>query len=239
MNDKILENSGIGFLPMTQSPTGVVLERLTRIIDANASHPLVQTFECSGVRQTLCYILCAIILLLSVAISCRVPTRTTNEWRSSKTNELSKELIEMIASRNWSSFLVWITFHPDELKWVDKKSQTVLHYACLFRTPVQIMGMLLFQAPELTSTPNRDGELALHWAVRLSAPNEVLKLLLTANPSSGVLANDKDRQTPLSILWDRHQENFLREWRQGRESLLFCLPGTGLCSSCNFMIPSR
>jgi hypothetical protein len=84
--------------------------------------------------------------------------------------------------------------------------------------------MILWQAPELASIQNLDGEVALHWAIRLSAPLECLKFLLDACPEAGVAAKDKDGNTPLSLLWDRHQEDFLETWWEGGRDKLLALP---------------
>ena len=72
--------------------------------------------------------------------------------------------------------------------------------------------MILWQAPELAAVPNPDGELPLHWAVRLSAPNEQIDNLLTACPESGTWAKDNGGNTPLTLLWDRHCEGILEQW---------------------------
>lgn len=125
---------------------------------------------------------------------------------------LSQDHIETIASRNWKSVLAWITFHPDELRWgMDRKHQTALHHACLFRAPTHVLDMMLYQAPELAHVQNEDGEIALHWAVRVGAPNQVIELLLSAHPTSGILAKDKEGNTPLSLLWERHQDQLEKE----------------------------
>jgi hypothetical protein len=127
---------------------------------------------------------------------------------------LTREHLDPIASRKWKTVLAWIAFCPDELQLCDKKKQTILHHACLFRAPADVIEMILFAAPELASIRNEDGEIALHWAIRLSAPNEIFKMLLSANPTSAD-ARDKNGNTPLSILWDRHREEFLEAWWMG------------------------
>jgi hypothetical protein len=116
--------------------------------------------------------------------------------------------------------LSWIAFHPDQVaKLRDTKGQTVLHHAALFRAPAHVMEGILWVAPELASVPNRDGELALHWAVRLTTPNPVLALLLQANPETAFW-RDHQNSTPLSLLWGRHQTSLLQNWRSEREKLL-------------------
>mmetsp|Transcript_3513 Transcript_3513/g.5871 ORF Transcript_3513/g.5871 Transcript_3513/m.5871 type:complete len:340 (+) Transcript_3513:81-1100(+) len=126
--------------------------------------------------------------------------------------------LDPIASRNWKSVLSWIAFHPDEVATlVDREGQTSLHHACLFRAPLNVVEAMLFAAPELATVPNDEGELALHWAVRLSLPLQVLTILLTANPTSGFV-KDQRGQTPLSLLWDRHEATLVDVYRiYGRE----------------------
>jgi ankyrin repeat protein len=108
------------------------------------------------------------------------------------------------------------------LAWIAKKKQIILHHACLFRAPTNVIQLILYVAPELASVRSEDGETALHWAIRLSAPNEIIKMLLVANPTSGTHARDKDGNTLLSLIWDRHQEELLEAQRMtgGREFYL-------------------
>jgi hypothetical protein len=122
-------------------------------------------------------------------------------------NHLPNHVIEKVASRDWLSVESWIEAHPDQLQRPDQRSQTLLHRICLVRAPASVVSRLLRRAPELAGRPNRDGELALHWAVRLSAPKEIVALLLAAHPA-GLAAIDKDGQSPLSIVWERHREDF-------------------------------
>jgi hypothetical protein len=134
---------------------------------------------------------------------------------------LTRKHLDPISSRKWKTVLAWIAFCPDELQLLDKKKQTILHHACLFRAPADVIEMILYAAPELASMRNEDGEIALHWAIRLSAPNEIFKMLLAANPTSGTHARDKDGNTPLSLMWDRHREEFMEaRWVAGRKGVL-------------------
>ena len=122
---------------------------------------------------------------------------------------LTQEHLNPIASRHWKSVLSWIAFHPDQLSvLVDREGQTALHHACLFRAPAHVVEAMLYSVPELAEMANDQGELALHWAIRLATPVEVLKLLLTAYPA-GPGSADHTGQTPLSLLWDRHQEDLV------------------------------
>jgi ankyrin repeat protein len=143
-------------------------------------------------------------------------------WDASSTSKLlTREHLDPIASRKWKTVLAWIAFCPDELKLLDRKKQTILHHVCLFRAPADVIEMILYAAPELASMRNEDGEIALHWAIRLSAPNEIFRMLLAANPTSGFHARDKDGNTPLSLIWDRHREEFLEaRWMVGGEGVL-------------------
>jgi hypothetical protein len=128
---------------------------------------------------------------------------------------LSEEQIERIRARKWKEVLAWIAFHPDELLRVDRKNRSALHFACLVQAPVQVIEMMLFQAPSLASICNDDNELPLHWAVRLSASKEIIKWLLIVNPASGCCARDKEGNTPLSLTWERHENALMNAfWRQ-------------------------
>ena len=121
---------------------------------------------------------------------------------------ISKHL-DPISARNWKAVLSWIAFHPNEVStFVDREGLSSLHHACLFRAPLDVIEAMIFAASELTTVRNDHGELPLHWAIRLSLSLKVLCLLLETNPTSG-FAMDIDGTTPLSLLWDRH-ENFLK-----------------------------
>jgi hypothetical protein len=119
----------------------------------------------------------------------------------------------------WKEVLEWIVFSPKDLSLQDKNGQTILHHLCLFRAPVEIIQMALWQAPELASTANADGEIPLHWATRLSAPTECIRSLLQSDRASGTNFQDKDGHTPLSLLWDRHNSRFLEVWWENNEKL--------------------
>lgn len=135
--------------------------------------------------------------------------------------ELTQAHIDPISSRKWKEVLAWIAFKPEELLLVDKKKQTILHHCCLFRAPAIVIEMILFQAPELVAKKNVDGEIPLHWAVRLSAPIEVLQLLLSVNPALGCTSKDKDGNTALSLIWERHSDILLRMWwEEGKDKIV-------------------
>jgi hypothetical protein len=119
----------------------------------------------------------------------------------------------------WKEVLEWIVFSPKDLFLQDKNGQTILHHLCLFRAPVEIIQMALWQAPELASTANADGEIPLHWASRLSAPTECIRSLLKSDRASGTNFQDKDGHTPLSLLWDRHNSRFLEVWWENNDKL--------------------
>ena len=143
-----------------------------------------------------------------------------HKYDSSTCRLLSNEHLEPIALRQWKVVLSWVAFHPDQVATLqDTKHQTILHHACLFRAPAHVMESILCAAPELASMANRDGELPLHWAIRLSTPNPVLQLLLEANPETAFW-KDNLNATPLSLLWERHYTTVLRTWREHPEFVL-------------------
>lgn len=144
---------------------------------------------------------------------------------STTKNLLTQERIDPIASRRWKEVLAWIVFHPDELFWMDKSNQTALHHACLFRAPAQVIEMMLYQLPDLATIANVDGEIPLHWAVRLSAPNEVIKWLLVVHPASGCDVIDKNGNTALSLVWERHESTLIRLWWDAGRDAFVAHPG--------------
>jgi hypothetical protein len=166
-------------------------------------------------------LVCTSFLLMDVVFP-GTPSKT-DSWRgllgyrtTAPPKLLTREHLDPITSRKWKTVLAWITFCPHELQLLDKRKQTILHHACLFRAPADVIEMILYAAPELASMRNEDGEIPLHWAIRLSAPNEVFKMLLAADPTSGLNARDKNGNTPISLMWDRHRKEFLEaRWMVG------------------------
>lgn len=138
---------------------------------------------------------------------------------SSGRTDRHEDITETIASRRWKDVLTSITFYPQDLLIVEKKKPTALHHACLFQAPANVIELMLLQAPELADRKNVEGEIPLHWAVRLGLSNQILRMLLEASPSSGVFAQDRDGNTPLALLWASHQDSVLRAWWNGREFL--------------------
>lgn len=134
---------------------------------------------------------------------------------------LTSTHLDPIASRNWKSVLSWIAFHPDEVSTlVDREGHSSLHHACLFRAPLDVIEAMIFAASELTTFGNDEGELPLHWAVRLTLSLKVLAILLEANPRSG-FDMDNEGITPLSLLWDRHENTMVDSLRvYGRERVM-------------------
>lgn len=144
------------------------------------------------------------------------------QYNNSSSNEkfLTAEHLEPIALRQWKKVLSWIAFNTDEVGSLrDRKGQTVLHHASLFRAPVDIIESILWAAPELASVANQDGEVALHWAIRLSTSSHILNLLLQADPESAFVS-DYQNSTPLSLLWERRQSALFGIWRYDRQRFL-------------------
>lgn len=114
----------------------------------------------------------------------------------------------------------FVVFHPNELALADKTGHTILHHLCLFWAPIEVIQMALWQCPELASRPNVDGEIPLHWAVRLSAPNECIRSLLKVNRQTATLYRDKQGHSPLSLFWDRSKDSYLEVYMESKEKLL-------------------
>lgn len=140
--------------------------------------------------------------------------------KSTCNNLLTNQHLEPIAKRQWSHLIGWITFHSDQVgKLRDAKGQTLLHHACLFQSPLLVIECILWAAPELASCQNKDGEVPLHWAVRLSSQNPVLHILLQADPDTAFW-KDYTQSTPLAMMWEKHYKPSMEILRyQGPEAL--------------------
>ena len=132
---------------------------------------------------------------------------------------LTNQHLEPIAKRQWSQLLGWITFHSDQVgKLRDSKGQTLLHHACLFQSPLLVIECILWAAPELASVPNKDGEVPLHWAVRLSSQIPVLSILLKTDPDTAFVV-DYTHSTPLAMMWEKHYKPSMEIFRYHPEAL--------------------
>lgn len=134
------------------------------------------------------------------------------ENRNTRDQDQSIDYIDLMAKQKWKDILVWVVFKPENILNKDKTGQNLLHYACLYRAPDEVIETILWQAPELANLPNRNSEVPLHWAIRLSASIKTIESLLEASPHSGTRSSDKDGKSPLSLLWDRHREAILDLW---------------------------
>ena len=127
--------------------------------------------------------------------------------RNNKSLLLNSHHLSPIINRKWKEVLSWATFHPDEVSNLrDNHNQTILHHACLFKAPYDIIEALLFAESTsglLSSVANNDGEFAIHWAVRVSASAHVLKTLVNSNPKSGFMI-DKHGDSAFSLIWERN-----------------------------------
>jgi len=225
-------------MPQLDKPTALTMGFTTWQYEDDGPGGLRWRPNLTFVDVALCFIafVCTLLLLDSTSRQGQSHRRRTPGGGSSKYNidrsrqqrreevntrcTLTREHIEMMATRKWKSVVSWIASHPEELRYLDKKSHTALHLAILFRAPAHVVELVLDRAPELAGQRNDEGEIALHWAVRLLAPKELLGLLLKADPSSGFLAVDDSRNTPFSLLWDRHREILQSAWLEGRDELL-------------------
>jgi len=134
---------------------------------------------------------------------------------------ISSYKIDAIINRKWKQVLEFIVFDdPSELALPDKKGHTILHHMCLFRAPIEVVQMVLWQCPELASQANTDGELPLHWAVRLSAPSESIRSLLMADRLTATSFWDKEGHSPVSLFWDRYKNRYMDIYWKGEEKLL-------------------
>ena len=128
-----------------------------------------------------------------------------------RSNEHSNQQIYAhFSQQNWKSIRTWATFEFHHVsRFRNKKNSTALHLAFLFMAPIDVVDALLYAAPELASVAtNDDGELPIHWALRVGTPMETLRKLVKVYPKGGITAN-RYGMTPLSILWDRHCYDFV------------------------------
>lgn len=151
------------------------------------------------------------------------PPRSNNDKNDDERRlDLTNEHLSMLADRRWKAALAWTTFHPDEVsRCRDSRGLTALHFACLHKCPAYVVEAITYAARELASVPTEStGELAIHWAARLHANDEVLGALLKASPDCG-LVPDAEGVTAVDILWDRHEttlQALLRESESESES---------------------
>mmetsp|Transcript_14906 Transcript_14906/g.23129 ORF Transcript_14906/g.23129 Transcript_14906/m.23129 type:complete len:389 (+) Transcript_14906:1398-2564(+) len=112
-----------------------------------------------------------------------------------------KRLRELMHQRSWREVLECVKRNPRLLENMenDNTGTSVLHFACLYLAPTDVIEKLLEMKPELAGMKNEAGELPLHWAVRVRANQQTLSLLLKVNPSAA-FAEDVVGITPFRLL---------------------------------------
>lgn len=97
--------------------------------------------------------------------------------------------------------------YPEALELEVQDGWFPLHYACRFKTPKEVVRLLLYQYPDkakaTVSKRDRLGRTPLYYAVRYDAPPGVVSLLLEVDPS---VVLDETRDSPLALIWDSWAE---------------------------------
>ena len=118
-----------------------------------------------------------------------------------------------------------LTAYPEALVQTNDKGWTPLHRACRNKTPKDVVKLLLRNYPALgkraATMRCNDGRSALHYALLYDAPDGVVDLLLQADPGA-VLVEDRDRVTPLGVVWDKYANSF-----EGKRQLQILRPFEG------------
>jgi len=129
-----------------------------------------------------------------------------------------------------------IRAYPDALLITEDKGWTPLHYACRFKSPMDVVQLLLYLYPEkgqvCVSRPDRRGRLPLYYAVRYNAPQGVVGLLLKMD-SSAVLEEDQNSDSPLALVWDDWAEKL-----DGRKDILKILVGEEASRNADILMNS-
>jgi hypothetical protein len=163
-----------------------------------------------------------IALSVWILILHRVVVKHDQSLLSSRSSQvvLPREILDALALQQWDKALSWIKQSlPDECcRRTDiNKQHSLLHRAVLFQAPSHILQAIIEKAPHMVSQSSEDGELPLHWCIRLFAPLPVMTLLLEADPGTA-FCRDKTGISPLDLMWQRDQAKITAQWKQQRLS---------------------
>lgn len=105
---------------------------------------------------------------------------------------------------------VLLRAYPDALLAQDKRGWNPLHYACRFKASLQVFQNLLQLYPKRAKKAIQIKEKIYRrkpffFAVRYDAPDGVVEMLLDVD-SSSVLEEDKNGESPLSLVWTSYRE---------------------------------
>lgn len=95
---------------------------------------------------------------------------------------------------------------------------TILHYACQFRPPLDVIKILYHAHPQVIFEKDCKGRYALHIACKHGCSPDVVSYLLHKNPDAAGEADIKDR-TPLLLAFKSYIFECQLPWRMANKSL--------------------
>ncbi|CAB9509874.1 expressed unknown protein [Seminavis robusta] len=131
--------------------------------------------------------------------------RSAKEQNNGTTNTTASMPLTYALARSWAwpALKFRCETHPHEVSElsVDARGETILHWACLGKPPVDTIQAILAVCPELARVRNNVGHLPLHVAISYRSSVDVVRALLQVFPESAGLPNGAGSY-PLHLLCD-------------------------------------
>ena len=135
-------------------------------------------------------------------------------------------IFKLIRQKNWakvqrSMFLCKLMKKMPQ-RATKSKSQAscfILHYACQFRPPQNVVKSIFKSFPDAACIHDGDGRYALHVACKYGCDPQVIKIIIDKNPDA-VRQFDSKRRTPLHLVYMDYIFSCKLEWMKANKMLL-------------------
>ena len=135
------------------------------------------------------------------------------------------QLLHCIYEKNWKQVKRSIFFHKSQAakctgscKSKCNANHSILHYACQFRPPLDIVKALFKAHPNAVFEKDCKERYALHIACKHGCRPEVVEYLLEKNPEAASKADTKDR-TPLLLAYKSYVFECRMSWKKANSML--------------------
>ena len=130
----------------------------------------------------------------------------------------SSEVYQFMRLRQWSKLKRAIFFYKLKTKITLNPSNSIytlptsiLHFACQFRPPQNVIEYILKAHPESVKIRDSDGRYAIHIACKYGCDPEVIKMIIEKNPEAASKFDSK-RRTPLHLVYMDYVFTCQMEW---------------------------
>ena len=128
-------------------------------------------------------------------------------------------LFDLVTRRQWLTVSNLLTDNVDELRH-PANNDSLLHVACKYQPPIQVIKKMVNVSPDLVSLINFDGQSPLHVAAQYGASPEVICFLCLSYPDTSEFQDIKGK-TPLHLACESYITHYVQSPnRTPQEALL-------------------